>query len=61
MSNFFGGITIKVSDYPSDFIPAGAMTIIGRDLSEEGDCTVKVFYDPSTGEYHIQEILHNAK
>lgn len=48
----------KISEYPSDFIPSGAKTFIGIDhASPDGDCTVKGFYDPETGEFHIQEIL----
>lgn len=48
----------KVSDCPTDFIPAGAKIIIGVDMADD-DCTVKGFYDPKTGEYHIQEVVHN--
>lgn len=51
---------IKISDYPADFIPAGAVEILGVDIAPGGDCTVKGFYDPRTGEYHIQEVVHNA-
>lgn len=48
----------KVSNCPSDFIPSGAKVFIGIDhASPDGDCTVKGFYDPETGEFHIQEIL----
>lgn len=59
MSDVFDGSKIKVSDYPTDFIPAGAEAIIGVDYSEDGDCTVRGFYDPNTGELHIQEVVHN--
>lgn len=53
---------IKTSDYPEDFIPAGGKIIIGVDLaSKDGDCTVKGFYDPKMGEYHIQEVAHNTE
>ncbi len=48
---------IKTSDYPPNFLPAGSIAI--DQASENGDCTVKGFYDPKTGEYHIQEVLHN--
>jgi len=48
---------IKISEYPSDFIPNGGQVFVGIDYgSPDGDCTVKGFYDPVTGEYHIQEI-----
>lgn len=58
MSDVFG--VGKVSDYPTDYIPAGAKVITGIDYSDEGECTVKGFYDPKTGEYHIQEVVHNS-
>lgn len=51
----------KSSDYPSDFIPAGAAVILGVDMATDEDYTVKGFFDPSTGEYHIQEIVHNLR
>ena len=60
MSDVFDGSKIKVSDCPADYIPDGAEAIIGVDYSDDGDCTVKGFYDPKTGEYHIQEVLHNV-
>ncbi len=50
---------IKTSDYPTDFLPAGSIAI--DQASENGDCTVKGFYDPKTGEYHIQEVVHNVE
>ena len=59
MSDVFDVIKINVSDYPTDLIPAVAELIIGVDYSKDGDCTVKGFYDPKTGEYHIQEVVHN--
>lgn len=46
----------SVSECPSDFIPSDAVTFIGVDLSKDGDCTVKGFYDTNTGKYHIQEV-----
>lgn len=49
----------KGSGCPTDFIPAGAKIIIGVDMAKDGDCTMKGFYDPKTGEYHIQEVVHN--
>lgn len=51
---------IKESDYPTDFIPAGAEIIVGVDHSDIGDCMVKGFYDPKTGSYHIQQVVHNV-
>lgn len=57
MSDVFDGSNIKVSDYPADYIPAGAEIIIGGDYSKDGCCTVKGFYDIKTGEYHIQEVV----
>jgi len=50
---------IKVSDYPADLIPVEAEVIVGMDYSDDGDYTVKGFYDRKTGEFHIQEIVHN--
>lgn len=47
---------IKTSDWPANIIPAGAIVI--DQASENGDCTVKGFYEPATGEFHIQEVLH---
>ena len=49
---------IKESDWPANIIPAGAIAI--DQASENGDCTVKGFYDPATNEFHIQEVLHNV-
>ena len=49
---------IKTSEYPPNFLPAGSIVI--DQTSEDGDCTVKGFYDPKTGEYHIQEVVHNV-
>lgn len=50
---------IKTSEYPPDFLPTGSIGI--DQSSENGDCTVKGFYDPKTGEYHIQEVVHNTQ
>ena len=50
---------IKTSEYPPNFLPAGSIVI--DQTSEDGDCTVKGFYDPKTGEYHIQEVVHNGQ
>lgn len=61
MSDVFDERKIEISDYPSDFIPEGAVVILGVDYSKDGDCTVKGFYDPKTGEYHIQEVVHNKE
>ena len=51
---------IKWSDVPADFIPSGAI-IIGGDMATDEDYTLKGFFNPSTGEYHIQQIVHNVK
>lgn len=56
MSKVFNKDWLKISEYPSDFIPNGAEVFIGIDYaSPDGDYTVKGFYDPKTGEIHIQE------
>ena len=47
----------KASEYHSNFIPKGAEVFIGVDYgSPDGDYTVKGFYDPSTGVFHIIEV-----
>ena len=52
---FFKIDQIKISGYPSDFIPAGAELIVGIDEgSPDGGCTVKGFF--KDGEYHIQSV-----
>lgn len=43
---------IKRSDWPANVIPAGAEAFAQTD--EAGDCTVMGFYDPASGEIHIQ-------
>lgn len=57
--------TLKESDiprsaYPDNFIPKKAKAFVSIDFAEGGDCQanciVRGFYDPSTGEYHIQSI-----
>ena len=58
MADFIDPSWIKISEYPPNFLPAGSIAI--NQASEDGDCTVKGFYDPATGEYHIQEVVHNA-
>lgn len=58
MADFIDPSWVKTSDYPPNFLPAGSIAI--DQSSEDGDCTVKGFYDPKTGEYHIQEVVHNA-
>ena len=53
---------IKISEYPADFVPKGAEVFVGVDQgSPYGDCTVKGFYDPNTGAFHIQELVPNNK
>ena len=50
---------IKPSDYPDNYIPAGARTFIGVDpASQDGECTVKGFY--KDGEYHIQSVEYRG-
>ena len=60
VESFFDPSWIKTSEYPADFVPSGAVVI--DQASEDGDCTVAVkgFYDPKTGEFHIQEVMHNV-
>lgn len=48
---------IKTSGWPANIIPAGVIAI--DQTSEDGDCTVKGFYDQATGDFHIQEVLYN--
>ena len=51
---------IKISPYPTDFIPNGSKLIIGLDeASPNGDsnCCVKGFY--KDGKYHVQKIEMN--
>ena len=45
------GLEIKISEYPADFIPDGTQIII---IVSTG-FIIKGFYDPKTGEFHIQE------
>lgn len=59
MDNFIDPSWIKTSDYPPNVLPAGSVAI--EQASEDGDFTVKGFYDPATGEYHIQEIVHHSR
>lgn len=58
MADFIDPSWIKRSYYPTNFLPAGSSVICQS--SEDGDCTVKGFYDPTTGEYHIQEVVYSA-
>ena len=61
MQDYFDKDWIKKSDYPKDFIPANAEIIVGVDMAKDGsDYTVRGFHDLITGEYHVQEVLHNA-
>jgi hypothetical protein len=52
-THFIDPKLIKLSEYPTNFIPDGAITI-GTTI--EG-CTIKGFYDHATEEYHIQEFI----
>ena len=46
---------VKISEYPNNFVPAGAKIIIGVDeASPDGDCTVRGFC--KDGVFHIQEV-----
>ena len=48
-----------ISEYPSNFLPKGAVTIEGYDpAAPEGDtaCVVKGMY--VDGEFHIQEVIY---
>ena len=56
MAIFIDTSLIKTSDYPSYILPVGSIAI--DQAEENGDFTVKGFYDPKTGEFHIQEIIH---
>ena len=57
---FFDPAWIKRSNVPADFIPSGAVIISESDcMVTDEDYTVKGFFDPSSGEYHIQEIVRN--
>ena len=60
-NSFFDLTKIKTSEFPANFIPAGAKEFVFEDKSEGGICTIKGFYDPTTGEQHIQEMVHNVK
>ena len=46
---------IKISEYPPNFLPANTIPISATD--EESGYQVKGFYDPSSGEMHIQEVI----
>ena len=54
---------IKFDTVPANWIPSGAVIIEGwdRSVGKDENCTVKGFFDPQTGEYHIQEIVHSAR
>jgi len=59
MTDFIDPSWIKTSEYPPNFLPAGSIAF--NQTSEDGDCTVKGFYDPKTDQSHIQEVVHNAR
>lgn len=60
-NNLFDLTKIKISDYPENYIPNGAQIIVAYDEgSKYGDCSIKAFFDPKTGEYHIQEVVYNV-
>jgi hypothetical protein len=56
---FFDVSLIKTSNYPYNLIPSGSIMI--DQASEDGDCTIKGFYDTKTGKYHIQEMVYNKE
>ncbi len=50
---------IKRSEYPAGTAPPG---VIGIDVGDaDSDCSVVGFYDPATGEIHIQEIVSRPR
>ena len=50
-----------LSKYQSNLIPHGAEAFVSVDHgAPDGDYTVRGFYDPKTGECHIQEVSPNA-
>jgi len=55
---FFKNIDIPISEYPKDFIPKGSKAFVACDYATDGDATVYGFYDPKTGEFHIQDMQH---
>ena len=57
-NSFIDPFFVKTSEYPQNFLPAGSIAICQS--SEDGDCTVKGFYDPKTGEFHIQEFVTDS-
>ena len=59
-TNWFCKDGLKLSDYPSNFIPKGARTVVGVDEgSPDGDCTVKGCW--LDGVFHVQEIVRLFK
>ena len=54
---FFDKSKLKVSDYPSDFIPKDSVEILGFDTADGVDTTVKGLYQ--NGIYHVQEVINN--
>ncbi len=54
--SFFKGIDIPVSEYPSNFIPAGGKTFVVVDPAAEVGQSFEVKGFWKDGEFHIQEI-----
>ena len=48
---------ISISEFPRDFIPKDAKILVGVDISDGKEITVKGFY--LNGEYHIQEVIEH--
>jgi hypothetical protein len=55
-----GLVTNPLFDENKERIPEGVQLIIGVDHSKDGDTTVYGYYDPATGEYHIQEVIETT-
>jgi hypothetical protein len=55
-----GLIVSPLFDENKERIPEGAQLTIGVDHSKDGDTTVYGYYDPATGEYHIQEVIETT-
>lgn len=54
-------MTNDASPVPSDVIPAGCEPVIEVDYAKDGaDCTVRGFFDPETGEFHVQDVSYSA-
>jgi hypothetical protein len=54
MAKLFKPEDFKVSEYPEEYIPVGAIDIIGYDKASDAEYTVKGFF--LDGKYYIQEV-----